>query len=140
MTCSNVTLIQRKQYYLNLVKLEVFLFIFYIFKKVVMDDLSLPITLTDIAGNTFRYLLILHEAYIEILTVLQGTAQHPFFCILEIGKGWAPAVINSPSELILIQKIQKEMNDDHSYWIGGSTYTKHGKPVTFYDYLTTLTG
>ena len=63
-----------------------------------------------------------------------------FSCITEFGEGWAPAIINSPSELILLQKIQMEMNDNYSYWIGGSTYAKHGKPVAFLDYLASLTG
>ena len=63
-----------------------------------------------------------------------------FSCIPEIGKGWAPAVINSPSELFLIQKIQKIMNDSYNYWIGGSTYAKHGKPVVFHDYFATEIG
>ena len=27
-----------------------------------------------------------------------------------------------------------------SYWIGGSTYVKHGEPVTFYDYMPNLSG
>ena len=60
--------------------------------------------------------------------------------ILDLGNGWTPAVVNSPEELILIHKIQEKMNDNHSYWIGGSTYIKDGDPVTFYDYMPNLIG
>ena len=58
----------------------------------------------------------------------------------ELGDGWAPAVINSASELILIHKIQQKWDDNHSSWIGGSTFVKHGESVTFFDYMTTSTG
>ena len=59
-----------------------------------------------------------------------------FFYILELGVGWAPAVINSASEFILINKLQQQMGDNHSYWIGGSTFVEYGQSVTFYDYIT----
>ena len=61
-------------------------------------------------------------------------------CILELGEGWAPAVINSPEELILMYKIQKKMYDDQSYWISGSTYVEDEELVTFFDYMPNLTG
>ena len=63
-----------------------------------------------------------------------------FVCISELGIGWAPAIINSASELIAIRKIQDKMHDGHSYWIGGSTFVKYDKLVTYYDYITTYTG
>lgn len=68
------------------------------------------------------------------------TLLSPCICILELGDGWVPVVINSPSELILIHKMQKRMYGALSYWIGGSTYVKHGEPVTFYDYMPNLSG
>ena len=61
-------------------------------------------------------------------------------CISDLGGGWAPVILNSPMELILVHKIQKEMNVNHNYWIGGSTFVKHGQIVTFYDYITDITG
>ena len=61
-------------------------------------------------------------------------------CVLGLGEGWIPAVINPHSELILIHQIQKGMNDSHSYWIGGSTFLEEEASVTFFDYVANLTG
>ena len=61
-------------------------------------------------------------------------------CVLELGNGWAPAVINTNSELILMYQIQKGMHASQSYWIGGSTFLEEGTPVTFFDYVENLTG
>ena len=62
-----------------------------------------------------------------------------YTCIVGLGDRWAPAVINSAFELILIHEIQKRM-DTLSYWISGSTDSRDGAPVTFYEYMPNLNG
>ena len=43
------------------------------------------------------------------------------FVSLEIGTGWAPAIINSISELVFIGEHNKMLSNNASFWIGGST-------------------
>ena len=59
---------------------------------------------------------------------------------LDLGHGWAPSVVDSATELILIKAIQKEMTDNRSYWIGGSTDLEERESLTFFDYLPTSIG
>ena len=59
----------------------------------------------------------------------------PYFLFADLGDGWVPVVLNSATELIFIKEIQKELNDNHSYWIGGSTDIEAEGSVTFLDYL-----
>ena len=72
--------------------------------------------------------------------VTEYTLLSPCIYIVELGETWAPAVIDSAFESFLIRGIQKKMNNTLSYWIGGSTYTGHGTPVTFYEYMPNLSG
>ena len=58
----------------------------------------------------------------------------------ELGDGWNLAIIDSPAELILIREIQKELDGNKSYWIGGSTNAKENASVTYFDYYLNSTG
>ena len=61
-------------------------------------------------------------------------------CQSELGQGWAPAIINTSTELSLIKNIQLNLNNVQSYWVGGSTDADHWGPVTFFDYLPNTDG
>ena len=58
----------------------------------------------------------------------------------ELGDGWNLAIIDSPTELIFIIEIQKELDDDKSYWIGGSTNARENASVTYFYYYLNSTG
>ena len=45
----------------------------------------------------------------------------PFLFITELGTGWAPAVADTSVELNNIDRGQKQLSNDRSFWIGGST-------------------
>ena len=56
---------------------------------------------------------------------------------LELGREWAPAVINSPVEENLLRQAQKfPFVNDRSYWIGGSTNIRHLQNFGLSDYRT----
>ena len=57
-----------------------------------------------------------------------------FKLLSELGDGWGLAIIDSPVELIMIREIQKKMDDDNSYWTGGSTNAREHDSVTYFDY------
>ena len=57
-----------------------------------------------------------------------------------LGDGWAPAVINSPSELSFIKEKQKFLSNNRTYWIGGSTNIEIGEIITLFDYMTSESG
>ena len=47
----------------------------------------------------------------------------PFlFILLELGGGWAPAVVDDLEELGFIKKYGRKSTDDQTYWIGGLDY------------------
>ena len=42
--------------------------------------------------------------------------------MIELGSGWAPAVIDDSEEFDFIQHQERMSTDDRSYWIGDMTY------------------
>ena len=54
--------------------------------------------------------------------------------LTELGDGWDIAIIDYPAELILIREIQKKLDGDNSYWIGGSTNAGENTSVSYFDY------
>ena len=77
-------------------------------------------------------------SYLKVYS--KGPRKFKSLIFLELGDGWGIAIIDSPVELILIREIQKEMNDDNSYWIGGTTTATENTTVTFFDYYPDSTG
>ena len=60
-----------------------------------------------------------------------------FLHSLEIGEGWAPAILNSQSEVDFLKQAQKDFGDNtRSFWIGGSTNAALNKTFDFNSYLT----
>ena len=58
----------------------------------------------------------------------------------DLGDGWSPVILNSPTELIFMKEIQKELNASNIYWIGGSTDVENEDSLTFLDYLPFFSG
>ena len=42
--------------------------------------------------------------------------------LLELGAGWAPAVLDNTEELVFIHQCERRAADKRSYWIGGLAY------------------
>ena len=42
--------------------------------------------------------------------------------MVELGPGWAPAVVDDVVELEFIQEQERLSSDDRTYWIGGLGY------------------
>ena len=55
------------------------------------------------------------------------------FTLSEIGARWAPAIINTTSELIFIGKHHKILSNNVSFWIGGAAVAE-GK-IEMSDYM-----
>ena len=56
--------------------------------------------------------------------------------LLEMGEGWAPAVLNTRKEMNFIIEGQKGFSDSRNYWIGGRTRTDNRRQSFEYpDYI-----
>ena len=61
---------------------------------------------------------------------------------LDLGDGWAPAVLNSEEEWHFIRGGRAGKDHLHSYWIGGSSDadTAAGETIRYYQYINTGSG
>ena len=62
------------------------------------------------------------------------------FFSLDLGLGWAPAILDSKGELDFIKQAQKELSDISNYWIGGFTKVTKGRMIQFSQYRPTRFG
>ena len=53
------------------------------------------------------------------------------YCILELGVGWAPAVIDSEVEHDFIRQSQKGLTNTNDYFIDGSAYPERTGPFEY---------
>ena len=62
--------------------------------------------------------------------------------LLDLGDGWAPAVLNSEEEWHFIRGGRAGKEGLHSYWIGGSSDkdTSAGETISYSQYINTGSG
>ena len=60
--------------------------------------------------------------------------------ILDLGSGWAPAVLEYEEEHSFIRKHLREMDDSQYYFIGGSTSHTSLDALEYSNYITTRSG
>ena len=56
-------------------------------------------------------------------------------CILELGDGWGPAVLETEEELNFVRQADRNISNARSYWIGGSTNICCLREISYSHYI-----